>query len=150
MRRWRLISALAASAILLTSDAVGQEVVRRVGVLAGAVPPESQKVWLEGLRERGYVVGRNLHIEYRFTEGRAERIPALAAELIALRPDVIVAISPGPALAIRAADPTIPPVFVAVADPVTLGLVGSLAHPGGNVTGVATVVPEGYSGKLIQ
>ena len=140
-----------ASGMLLSSQAVGQEPVHRIGVLTGVdLPPELQQAWLEGLRQRGYVVGRNLHIEYRSTEGRAERISALAAELIALRSEVIVAGGPGLALAIKAAAPTIPLVFVAVADPVKLGLVVSLAHPGGNVTGVATIVPEGFNRKFIQ
>ncbi len=150
MRRWRLLSALAGCAILLASQAVGQEPVRRIGVLRPAENPEATKVWLEGLREHGYVVGRNLHIEYRFTEGRAERIPALAAELIALRPEVIFTGFTGAAVAVKAAAPTIPLVFVGVADPVALGLVASLARPGGNVTGVATMVPEGFVGKWIQ
>jgi putative ABC transport system substrate-binding protein len=151
MRRRCLLSAAAASAILLASQAVGQEAVRRVGVLTGAdLSADSTKAWAEGLRERGYVVGRNLHVEYRFTEGRAERIPALAAELIALRPEVIVAASPAPAVAIKAAAPIIPLVFVAVADPVGLGLVASLARPGGNVTGLATIVPEGFNGKSLH
>ena len=151
MRRWRLLSALAGCAMLLTSQAVGQEPVRRAGVLTGAdLDSDRSKDWAEGLRERGYVVGRDLHIEYRFTEGRAERIPTLAAELIALRPEVIVANSPALALAIKAAAPTIPLVFVAVADPVALRLVDSLAHPGGNVTGLATLVPAGFAGKSFE
>ncbi len=148
MRRRHLLSVLAASAILVASQAVGQEPVRRVGVLRGNDAPG--KAWLEGLQERGYVVGRNLHIEYRHTEGRAERIPALAAELVALRPDVIVTGFTGAALAVKAAAPTIPLVFVNVPDPVALGLVDSLARPGGNVTGVANLVPEGFAGKLLQ
>jgi putative ABC transport system substrate-binding protein len=150
MRRRCLLSVLAASAVLLASQAVAQELVRRVGVFRPTENPESTKVWLEGLRERGYVVGQNLQVEYRYFQGRSERIDALAAELVALRPEVIVANSPVAALAIKAAAPTIPLVFVAVADPVALGLVDSLAHPGGNVTGMATLVPEGYKGKSIQ
>jgi putative tryptophan/tyrosine transport system substrate-binding protein len=150
MRRRRLLSALAASAILLASQAGGQEPVRRVGMLRPTDDPEIKKVWLDGLQEHGYLVGRNLQVEYRYFQGRNERVDSLAAELIALHPEVIVTGSPAPALAIKAAAPTIPLVFVSVADPVGLCLVASLAHPGGNVTGVATIVPEGFHGKSIQ
>ncbi len=152
MRRRHLLSVLAASAILVASQAVGQERVHRIGVLVGGadLPPDTKKVWLEGLRERGYVVGRNLHIEYRFTEGRSDRIPVLVAELIALRPAVIATVSTGAALAVNAAAPTIPLVFVNVPDPVALGLVASLARPGGNATGVTNLVPEGFVGKWFQ
>jgi putative ABC transport system substrate-binding protein len=85
------------------------------------------RAWLEGLRERGYVVGRNLQIEHRYSQGRNEQLPALAAELIAFGPEVIVASTTPPAVAVHAAAPTIPLVFVNV---VAVGLVESLAHPG--------------------
>jgi putative tryptophan/tyrosine transport system substrate-binding protein len=151
MRRWRLLSLLAMGAMLLTSPAVGQEAVRRVGVLTGNdLVSDSKKLLLEGFRERGWVVGRNLHVEYRSSEGRAEQIPALAGELVALRPEVIVTVSTGAALAVKAAAPTFPLVFVNVPDPVALGLVNSLASPGGNVTGVTNLVPEGFVGKWFQ
>jgi len=151
MRRYPTIATAAASLFLLVSHAGAQEAVHRIGVLTSVdLPPESQKAWQEGLRERGYIAGRNLQIEYRFTEGLVDRIPALAAELVALKPEVIIATSPAPALAMKSAAPTIPLVFISVADPVALGLVASLAHPGGNVTGVATIVPEGFNGKGIQ
>jgi hypothetical protein len=81
---------VAASAILLASQAIGQESVRRVGVLRPAESPESTKAWLDGLRERGYVVDRNLQVEYRYFQGRSERINALTADLVALGPEVIV------------------------------------------------------------
>ena len=105
---------------------------------------------LEGLRERGYVVGRNLQIEYRYSQGRTEQIPALVAELVAFGPEVIVA-------ATRKTRSRSTPLLrrfrsfsSAVADPVAVGLVESLAHPGGNVTGFATLVPEGFVGKQLQ
>jgi putative tryptophan/tyrosine transport system substrate-binding protein len=106
--------------------------------------------WLEGLRERGYVVGQNLQIEYRYSQAQTERIPALVSELVALSPEVIVAASSPNAVAVHADAPTIPLVFVGVGDPVAVGLVESLAHPGGNVTGFANVVPEGFVGKQLQ
>jgi putative ABC transport system substrate-binding protein len=108
------------------------------------------QAWLEGLRERGYVVGRNLQIEYRYSQAQSEQIPALVAELVALGPEVIVTVGPQQTVAVHAAAPTIPLVFLFVADPVALGLAESLAHPGGNVTGFATVVPEGFTGKQLQ
>jgi len=108
------------------------------------------QAWLEGLRERGYVVGRNLQVEYRYSQAQTERIPALVAELVALGPEVIVTAGPQNTVGVHAVAPTIPLVFVAVADPVALGLVESLAHPGGNVTGFATLVPEGFIGKQLQ
>jgi putative ABC transport system substrate-binding protein len=128
----------------------GQQPVHRIGVLTVTENPEMMQAWLEGLRERGYVVGRNLQIKYRYSQGRTEQIPALVAELVALGPEVIVANAPPYAVAVHAAAPTVPLVFIAVADPVALGLVESLAHPGGNVTGFATLVPEGFVGKQLQ
>ena len=112
--------------------------------------PEQTQALLEGLRERGYVAGRNLQIEYRYSQGRTEQIPALVAELVAFGPEVIVAAGPQNVVAVHSAAPAIPLVFVAVADPVAVGLVESLAHPGGNVTGFATLVPEGFVGKQLQ
>ena len=150
MRRHRALAVIAASLILFASQAGGQQPVHRVGVLADTENPEVMQAWLEGLRERGYVVGRNLQIEYRYSQARTEQIPALVAELVALGPEVIVADGPQNAVAVHAAAPTIPLVFVNVADPVALGLVESLAHPGGNVTGFATMVPEGFTGKQLQ
>ncbi len=103
-----------------------------------------------GLRSAGWVEGRNLHIEYRAAGGQFDRLPALAQELVALKPDLIAAVSPQPSRAAKNATSTIPVVFISVADPVRVGLVESLARPGGNVTGLATVVPGGFIGKLLE
>src|SRR5207245_10509971 len=144
------VAVIAVSLIVFASQAAGQQRVHRIGVLAPTEDPERMQALLEGLRERGYVVGQNLQIEYRYSQARSEHIPALVAELVAFGPEVIVASAPQNAVAVRAAAPTIPLVFISVADPVALGLVESLAHPGGNVTGFATNVPEGFVGKQLQ
>ena len=104
--------------------------------------------WLSGLREKGWIEGKNLIVEYRFAA--PDRLPALAADLIALRPDLLIAPGPQAAVALKSATATIPIVFVAVADPVGLGLVQSLSHPGGNITGLTTVVPGDFIAKRIE
>jgi putative tryptophan/tyrosine transport system substrate-binding protein len=96
------------------------------------------KVWRDSLRDHGWVEGKNLIIDNRSAEGHAERLPALAAELVALKPDLLVAFGPQVAVALKSATATIPIVFVAVFDPVAIGLVQSLPKPGGNITGLAT------------
>jgi putative ABC transport system substrate-binding protein len=150
MRRHRALAVIAACLILFASQAQGQQPVHRVGVLTPSETPEATQVLLEGLRERGYVVGQNLQIEYRYSQAQTERIPALVAELVAFGPEVIITAGPQNAVAVHAAAPTVPLVFLRVPDPVALGLVESLAHPGGNVTGFTGVVPEGFVGKQLQ
>lgn len=103
---------------------------------------------LDGLRNRGWIDGQNLTIEYRYARSQ-DRLPALAAELVALGLDLLIALSPQAALALKSATATIPIVFVPVADPIALGLVQSLARPGGNVTGLTTLVP-GFTSKEIE
>jgi len=106
--------------------------------------------FLQGLRDLGYVEGRNVVIEYRSAEGKLERLRALAAELVALKVDVIVTGGGTPtALAAKEATRTLPIVFTSATDPVTDGLVTSLAHPGGNVTGLSNLAPE-LVGKCLE
>jgi len=103
----------------------------------------------EGLRELGYVEGRNIVIEYRWAEGKYERFPALIAELAALNVDVIVTAGTPAALAVKRTTPSIPLVMAAVGDPIGVGLVASLARPGGNVTGLSAIAPE-LEGKRLE
>ena len=124
---------------------------RRIGFLGKwADEPARDSVhaaWLSGLREKAWIEGKNLLVEYRYAP---DRLPALAAELTALSPDLVVAAGPQAAVALKSATATIPIVFVAVADPVALGLVQSLARPGGNITGFATLVPGDWNAKGVE
>ncbi len=129
----------------LAAEAQQAAKVPRIGYLAAnlAGNPYLHEAFRQGLRDLGYVEGRNLVIEYRGAEGKPERFPALAAELVALKVDVIV-VAGGTlaALAAKQATRTLPIVFAAAGDPVTDGLVTSLARPGGNVTGLSVLAPE--------
>jgi putative ABC transport system substrate-binding protein len=148
---------MAGAAALLVSPrrSWAQGTPRRIGVLNPGtknLPSDLpiQKVWLGSLRDHGWVVGKNLIVDSRYAEGHAERLPALAAELIALKPDLLVGVSPQPALALKSATATIPIVFEAVFDPVEIGLVQSLSRPGGNVTGLATYARGDFLAKRIE
>jgi ABC-type uncharacterized transport system substrate-binding protein len=103
----------------------------------------------EGLRELGYVEGQNIVIEYRWAEGKYERFPALIAELLAQRVEVIVTAGTPASLAVKKATMSVPLVMVAVGDPVATGLVASLARPGGNITGL-TSTSEELDGKRLE
>jgi putative ABC transport system substrate-binding protein len=103
----------------------------------------------QGLRELGWIPGQNVSIEYRWAQERYDRLPALAAELVRLNVDVILAASLPAAFAAKRATTTIPIVFVGFGDPVSTGLVGGLARPGGNVTGLAGLALE-LSGKRLE
>jgi putative ABC transport system substrate-binding protein len=124
----------------------------RIGVLAQNRAASGDLLgthFVPGLRDLGYVEGRNVVIEYRDAEGKPERLPALAAELVALQVDVIVAPATVSALAARQATRTLPIVFAGAVDPVTDGLVTSLARPGGNVTGLSNLA-VGLPGKWLE
>src|SRR5882724_855961 len=124
---------------------------RRVGYLDPVFKNLSLfKVWQDSLRDHGWIEGKNLIVDYRSAEGRTERLSALAAELVALKPDLLVAGGPTVALALKSATATIPIVFVAVFDPVAIGLVQSLSRPGGNITGLATYAPGDWIAKRIE
>jgi ABC-type uncharacterized transport system substrate-binding protein len=123
---------------------------RRIGLLASSPPsPALLEAWRSGLREKGWIEGKNLIVEYRYAP-TPDRVRALAAELVALSPDLLITTNPQTAVAMKSASARIPILFVAVFDPVGLGLVQSLSHPGGNITGLATFVPGGFIAKRIQ
>jgi len=127
--------------------------VARIGYLSAnqmaMSPPNLHEAFRQGLRDLGYVEGRNVVIEYREAGGQAERLLPLAAELVALKVDLIVAPTTPAALAAKQATKSLPIVFFGSADPVTSGLVTSLARPGGNVTGLTGVSPE-ILGKCLE
>jgi putative ABC transport system substrate-binding protein len=143
-KRRAFIAALGgAAAWPLTARAQQARRVYRVGILSIAGDlPRTWKNLLEGLRNHGYVEGQNLVIEWRYSEGQAERWPELARELVGLNVDAIVVNTTPAALAAKSATSTIPIVITSAFDPVGAGLATSLARPGGNVTGLGLLIPE--------
>jgi ABC-type uncharacterized transport system substrate-binding protein len=144
MARIGLAVVLAVSLVFVPLAAEAQQTgkVVRIGYLATDLAAASNltEAFRRGLRDLGYVEGRNVVIEYRDAEGKPARFPALAAELVTLKADVIVTAGGTlAALAAKQATKTIPVVFIAVSDPVASAVVTSLAHPGGNVTGLSNV-----------
>ena len=124
----------------------------RIGYLSGS--PLSAMAYriepfLQGLRELGYTEGKNIIIEWRYAEGKLNRLPGLAAELVRLKVEVIVTGGPGATRPAKEATITIPIVMTQDNDPVANGFVASLAHPGGNITGLSTLAPE-ISGKRLE
>jgi len=145
-KRRKIIVALGASALAapFASFAQAQGKIWRVGFLATRARPMTLDTdyvgaFLRGMRDFGYVEGKNLVIEWRFAEGRAELLPVLASELVQLKVDVIVINGLAAAFAAQKATATIPIVFPNTGDPIAYGFVKSLAQPGGNMTGVSNV-----------
>jgi putative ABC transport system substrate-binding protein len=124
----------------------------RIGILANYRfgNPDLWGFFIQGLRDLGYVEGQNFAIEWRVSEGKYERLPALAAELVGVKVDVIVVPANQNALAARQATQTIPIVMIGVTDPVGSGLVASLAHPGGHITGLSSSVSPEMAGKQLE
>jgi putative tryptophan/tyrosine transport system substrate-binding protein len=122
--------------------------VPRIGFISplSATANPNFEAFRQGLKDHGWVEGRNVIVEARFAEGRLERLPALAAELVALPVDVLVAGSPAGAAAAKKATSALPIVFAGVADPVGAGLVPSLARPGGNITGATVGIGDSAFG----
>ena len=149
--RLALVVAISILAVPLAAEAQPAAKVPRIGYLSGNLAPglHLREAFLQGLRDLGYVEGRNIVIEYRDAEGKLERLPGLAADLVALKVDVIAVTSTPAALAAKNATRTIPIVFTWAADPVRSGLVTSLGRPGGNVTGLSVLFTE-LVGKRLE
>jgi putative ABC transport system substrate-binding protein len=150
-RRTFIASAVTVLAPPVVAEAQPPAKVARIGYLAGGPgAPHFREAFLQGLRDLGYVEGRNLVIEYRDAEGKLERLPGLATELVALKVDVIFAGGGTPAArAAKQATATIPIVFPAISDPIGSGLVTAFARPGGNATGLTFFTPE-LVGKSLE
>ena len=153
-RRGALVVALAGGLLLGPLPAGAQQTgkIPRIGFLGNSTPTlEANLVepFREGLRELGYVEGQNIVIEYRWAEGKYERFPALIAELLTQKVELIVTAGTPASLAVKKATTSIPLVMVAVGDPVATGLAVSLARPGGNITGL-TSISEDLEGKRLE
>jgi len=126
--------------------------VSRIGYLGTSTPALERhliEAFRRELRDLGYIEGQNIVIVYRWAEGQDDRLPGLAADLVNHKPDVIVTSGTPGTLAVKQATTTIPIVMTSSSDPVQVGLVASLARPGGNVTGLSIVAPE-LEGKRLQ
>ena len=159
MRRREVIAVFISAAIVAAPGALSAAAqqtgrVYRIGYL-GTNPTrtaDQQRVWdafAEGLREHGLVVGRNVLLERRFSEGQEERLPGFAAELLQWGADVLVVASVSAGRAAKEATSSVPIVMAMVSDPERTGLIASLAHPGGNVTGVSAQIND-LTGKYIE
>jgi putative ABC transport system substrate-binding protein len=152
-RRQLLALVGSATAWPLAAQTARKRTVPLVGHLSpGSHIPLSSDAFREGLQDLGYIVGQNIQIEYRWGNGAFDRLSDFAAELVTLDVDVIVAVVTQAALAAKKATSKIPIVMVGVADPVGIGLIASLSHPGGNVTGTSSIAADlvGKQLELIQ
>ena len=138
MDRRQFLGVVCSTAVLSPPTVYAQKLGRspRIGYLSPARLPQLLEALHDGLRDLGYIEGQNIVFDYRFAEGQAKTLDELAAELVRLGPDVIVTVASGAALAAKRATSTIPIVMATVGEPVGIGLVSSLARPGGNITGV--------------
>ncbi len=135
-------------AVPLDAEAQTAGARHRVGLLNAAAPGAPEAAFRDGLRALGYIEGGNVVVDSRFARGRAERLPALVRELLDAKPEVIVTFGATAAQAAKAATATTPIVMAFAGDPVGMGLVASLARPGGNVTGMSLATPEVASKRL--
>src|SRR5262249_36109550 len=147
----KMIVCLIAATLLSTAlfaDAQQQTKITKIGWLVGRRSPQFDE-YKKALRALGYIEGKNIAFEYRFAEGETGRYPALVSELVRLKVDLIVAANTSSALAAKNATRTIPIVFTSGGDPVAVGLIDSLARPGGNLTGFSNITSE-LSGKRLE
>ena len=150
-----LISIIAASFLGSLQPVQAQQPAKvpRIGYVSGTGDAINQGPYVEalrqGLRELAYVEGKNITIDYRGAEGKLDRIPSIVQELVQLKVDILIAPIPGAIRAAKQATKTIPIVMVAGIDPVATGLVDSLAHPGGNITGISTLSQD-LNGKRLE
>src|SRR5438874_13536869 len=151
----KIVSWLLAVFLLTTfslADAQQTKKIPRIGFLGNSTPALEENLvrpFREGLRDLGYIESKNLITELRWAEGKYERFPTLIAELIALNVDLIVTAGTPATIALKKATTTLPLVMIAVGDPVGTGLIASLAHPGGNLTGLTSISPE-LDGKRLE
>jgi putative ABC transport system substrate-binding protein len=155
MSRRAFVAAVASGLLAAPLTALAQPAAKvpRIGVLTinlAASPPNLHEAFRQELRDLGYVEGRNVVLEYRDAGGKVEQLPALAAELVALKVDVILAGPTVAAVAAKHVTRTLPIVFIGPSDPVTSGLVSSLARPGGNVTGPSSALSPELAGKCLE
>src|SRR5829696_142305 len=153
MRRRDFVASLGAAAVISPLPIAAQQAARRarLGILIYSTPERdfNTESFLGGLRELGYVVGQNIEIEYRYAEGKPERLPELAAELVRLKPDVLFSLGGDVTPSLSKATQTIPIVYAMSADPVQLGLAATLTRPGGNATGV-TFLSDQLAAKRLE
>jgi putative tryptophan/tyrosine transport system substrate-binding protein len=152
MRRFSATVPVLLIALLVFASAAATQPaprVARIGMLCPSSCAPVTNAQSDELRKLGWVEGATIVIERKEAGGRLDRLPALAADLVRSKPDLIVAFAPQPARAVKDATAEIPIVVIFVADPVGMGLASSLAHPGGNLTGIATLVPGDFGGKTL-
>src|SRR6266540_4591688 len=155
MMKTRFLSILFVTVLLVVADiaeAQQPKKVPRIGFLGAAYPSTNAariEAFRQGLRALGYVEGKNIIIEWRWAEGKPERLPDLAAELVRFKVDIIVTAGPAATGSAKEATSTIPIVMAQNSDPVESGFVASLTRPGGNITGLSTLAPE-VSGKRLE
>jgi ABC-type uncharacterized transport system substrate-binding protein len=157
VKRREVILAFAGAAALIAcplplraQQPQGRPLIGVLSPISAALAARNMEALRQGLRELGYVEGRNIAFEFRYAEGELARLPALAAELVALQPAVIIAGSAPAALAAREATRAIPIVIASVQDPMALGLAASMARPGGNVTGIWSEGDDSLIGKRLE
>lgn len=124
--------------------------IHRIGFVSPTAPGPRSEAFLQGLREFGYIDGRNARVDMRFAEGQPERLPGLVDELIGLKVDILVVGATIGARAAKKATSTIPIVFAGSSDPVAGGIVSNLSRPGGNITGFSLAFGDGFAGKWLE